>query len=161
DLNFFGSSTSRVVAWQDCVQGGTLPYDDNGHGTHVAGIIAGNGASSNGFFSGLAPAAELVVVKVLDGSGPGTVSNVVAGIDWCVTNKTTLNIRAMNLSLGHDPAESFNTDPLCAAVRRAVRAGITVVCSAGNKGKDLAGTTMYGGISCPGNDPNVITVGAL
>jgi serine protease AprX len=161
DLNFFGTSTSRVVAWQDCVNGGTVPYDDNGHGTHVAGIIAGNGSNSNSFFKGVAPAAELVCVKVLDSSGAGAASNVIAGIDWCIANKSALNLRAMNLSLGHDPAESFNTDPLCAAVRRAVRAGIVVVCSAGNKGKDLTGVTMYGGISCPGNDPNVITVGAL
>ena len=67
----------------------------------------------------------------------------------------------INLSLGHDPAESCQTDPLCAAVRGAVKAGIVVVCAAGNKGKNSAGQIIYGGIACPGNEPAALTVGAL
>jgi serine protease AprX len=158
DLSSDGSS--RVVAWQDFVKGSSSPYDDNGHGTHVAGIVLGSGKASNGLFSGVAPAAELVAVKVLDQNGAGTVSTVINGLNWCVQNASAYNIRVINLSLGHDPAESYKTDPLCAAVRSAVKAGIVVVCAAGNKGKNSLGQTVYGGIECPGNEPSAITVGA-
>jgi serine protease AprX len=161
DLDRTRGNKSRVVGWMDFVKGKKKPYDDNGHGTHVAGIVAGNGKDSTGLFSGVAPEADLVAVKVLDKDGAGSVSTVIAGIDWCIQNKAVYNLRVMNLSFGHDPAESAATDPLCAAVRRAVAAGIVVVVSAGNKGKDAQGNTVYGGISCPGNEPCAITVGAL
>jgi serine protease AprX len=166
DLDNWGKAGSRVVAWKDIVNGRNTPYDDNGHGTHVAGIAAGSGwqsapsvRSGFGLFNGVAPDAELVAVKVLDANGRGTVSDVIAGLEWCVRKKDTHNIRVINLSLGQQPGESYRTDPLCAAVRRAVQAGIVVVCSAGNKGKNHRGATVYGGISCPGNEPSAITVG--
>jgi serine protease AprX len=167
DLNHWGAPGSRVVAWKDFVNGRATPYDDNGHGTHVAGVALGSGTQSTlpglgyGFFSGVAPAAELVAVKVLDKEGRGTVSAVIAGIEWCVQRRSLYNIRIINLSLGQCPRESYRTDPLCAAVRQAVQAGIVVVCSAGNMGKNHKGETAYGGISCPGNEPSAITVGAL
>ena len=75
-------------------------------------------------------------------------------------NQATLNIRVINLSLGMTPGESYRTDPLCAAVRKAVKAGIVVVCAAGNQGKNSQGQVVYGGINCPGNEPSAITVGA-
>ncbi len=163
-----------------------------GHGTHVAGIIAGNGLSSSNsilsmlglpasfaFFShtykGAAPGATLVNVRVLDKTGQGTVTSMVAGIQWVVQNAKKYNIRVMNLSVGHDVGESYTTDPLCQAVETAWKAGITVVCAAGNGGRmtDMYGTTQgtykdnegfgtaYGTIQSPGNDPYVITVGAM
>jgi serine protease AprX len=134
--------------------------DPYGHGTHVAGIIAGNGASSSDAssfrrFNGIAPRARLVSVRVLDESGSGRVSDVLAGIDWVVLNKDRYDIRVMNLSLGHPVEQSFTTDPLCRAVERAWKAGIVVVAAAGNEG--VGG---YATIHSPGNDPYVITVGA-
>jgi serine protease AprX len=127
----------------------------------VAGIVAGSGALSARLFTGVAPDADLVGVKVLEGNGSGYVSTVIAGLDWCVQNRAALGIRVINLSMGHKPGESYRTDPLCAAVRRAVQAGMAVVCSAGNKGKNDAGQIVYGGISSPGMEPSAITVGAL
>jgi serine protease AprX len=156
-----GVSGSRVVAFQDFVNGQTAPYDDNGHGTHVAGIVLGSGNASAGAFRGAAPAAELVAVKVLGQNGSGNASDVIAGIDWCIDNRQVYGIRVLNLSLGHKPEESASTDPLCAAVRRAVQAGIVVVCAAGNHGRDGNGSTRYGGIGNPAIEPSVITVGAL
>src|SRR5262249_38672421 len=84
DLDRERSKKSRVVGWIDFVKGKKKPYDDNGHGTHVVGIVAGNGKGSTGLFSGVAPNADLVAVKVLDKQGAGSVSTVIAGIDWCI-----------------------------------------------------------------------------
>jgi len=155
------SGSSRVVAFKDFVNGRSQAYDDNGHGTHVSGIVLGGGSQSAGEVTGTAPGADLVSVKVLDANGSGRTSNVIKGIDWCVKNRNALNLKVVNVSLGHRSTESYRTDPLCKAVRKAVRAGLVVVCSAGNSGKDAAGVTQYGGINSPGNDPSVITVGAL
>jgi subtilisin family serine protease len=93
--------------------------------------------------------------------GVGTVANVIAGINWVIQNKSTYNIRVINLSLGTPIAQSYKTDPLCQAVGRAVDAGIVVVAAAGNWGKDSYGNTIYGGILSPANSPRVITVGAV
>jgi serine protease AprX len=88
DLLVAGSllRTSRVVAFVDLVNGRTQPYDDYGHGTHVAGAIAGNGSASGGRFRGMAPRANLVVIKVLDQNGAGTMSGIINGLSWCVQN---------------------------------------------------------------------------
>jgi serine protease AprX len=161
EWNHSNSSGSRCVAFKDLINNQTQAYDDNGHGTHVAGTVLGSGANSQGEITGAAPDADLVGVKVLEGNGSGSVSTVISGIEWCVQNKQLYNIRVMNLSLGHHPGESYQTDPLCVAARQAVAAGIVVVCAAGNSGKDLDGNIRYGGIHSPGNDPSVITVGAL
>jgi serine protease AprX len=88
-------------------------------------------------------------------------SDVIAGIDWVIANAAKYNIRVMNLSLGHAVVEPAATDPLCEAVERAVRAGIVVVASAGNRGKTDEGQPILGGITSPGNSPYAITVGAL
>lgn len=151
---------SRTIAWKDLVHGRSTPYDDSGHGTHVAGIIAGSGAASNGQFRGSAPSAEIVAVKVLDGECRGQVSTIIRGLAWCLQQRSALNLRVVNLSLGHRPGESYRNDPLCKAVRRAVSQGLVVVCSAGNGGKDSHGRTQYGGILSPGIEPTAITVGA-
>lgn len=152
---------TRLVAFKDFVNGRTTPYDDNGHGTHVAGIILGGGVQSQGAVAGTAPGADLVAVKVLGSDGSAWTSTVIRGIDWCVKQRSALNLRVINLSLGHRPTESYRTDPLCKAVRKAVNAGLVVVCSAGNSGKDEAGNLQFGGIDSPANEPSAITVGAL
>ena len=152
--------TDRVVHFVDFVDFQPLPYDDYGHGTHVAGIIAGNGYDSNGARRGIAPAANLVVLKVLDGDGFGHISNVIAALDYAVEHRARFNIRVINLSVAAGVYESYTTDPLTLAAKRAVQAGVVVVTAAGNLGRNAQGQTQYGGITAPGNAPWVLTVGA-
>ena len=150
----------RVAGFVDFVNGQLAPYDDNGHGTHVAGIIAGNGYDSNGQKAGAAPAASLVSLKVLDANGSGRVSSVIAALDWVLANHAAYNIRVVNLSVGAAIHESYWTDPLTLAAKRLVDAGVIVVAASGNFGKNTLGLPQYGGISAPGNAPWVLTVGA-
>jgi serine protease AprX len=150
----------RVSAFVDFVNGALAPYDDNGHGTHVAGLIAGNGYDSNGQKAGVAPDADLVVLKVLDANGTGSISNVIAALEWVLANHATYNIRVVNLSVGAAIRESYWTDPLTLAAKRVVDAGVVVVSAAGNFGKNTAGLPQYGGVNAPGNAPWVLTVGA-
>jgi subtilisin family serine protease len=170
DLGYTGSSSTvrvvngqRVTGFVDFVNGLPNAYDDNGHGTHVAGIIAGNGYDSYGAHAGIAPAAHLVSLKVLDGVGRGVISDVIAAFEWAVVNRAAHNIRVINLSVGARVSESYETDPLTLAAKRAVDAGIVVVTAAGNFGQrtsDLSKKPLYGGITAPGNAPWVLTVGA-
>jgi serine protease AprX len=134
--------------------------DGFGHGTHVAGIIAGNGYDSGGRRTGVAPAAHIVSLKVLDSNGLGFISGVIDAIDYAVANRAALGIRVINLSVGSGVYESYDTDPLAQAAKRAVDAGIVVVSSAGNLGENAANEAQYGGITSPGNAPWVLTVGA-
>lgn len=154
------SGGPRLAAFVDFVNGREAAYDDYGHGTHVAGIVAGNGFDSNGARSGIAPGTHLVVLKALGAGGTGFISDVIAAIDFAVANKDALNIRIINLSVATGVYESYNTDPLTVAARRAVEAGIVVVAAAGNNGRDPQGRTHRGGITAPGNAPWVLTVGA-
>ena len=167
DLGYDGTSTKvRVVAGQrvtkfvDFVNNGLAAYDDNGHGTHVSGIIAGNGADSAGARAGIAPAAHIVSLKVLDAHGRGVISDVIAAFGWAVANRTAHNIRVINLSVGARVTESYWSDPLTLAAKRATDAGIVVVTAAGNLGKKADGSPLYGTITAPGNAPWVLTVGA-
>ena len=150
----------RVVGFVDFVNGRTSTYDDNGHGTHVAGIIAGNGFDTFGSRAGIAPAAHLVGLKVLDAQGRGRISDVIAAMDWLLVNAAAYNIRVANLSVGAAVTESYTTDPLALSVKRVVDAGITVVTAAGNLGTRSDGMLQYGAITAPGNAPWVLTVGA-
>ena len=150
----------RVAAFVDFVNGQATPYDDNGHGTHVSGIIAGNGYDSFGIRAGMAPDAHLVSLKVLDANGRGVISNVIAALDYILANRAAYNIRVVNLSVGAAVTESYHTDPLTLAAKRVVEAGIVVVTAAGNRGRNAAGEPQYGGITAPGNAPWVLTVGA-
>lgn len=150
----------RVTKFVDFVNNRTTKYDDWGHGTHVAGIIAGNGYDSNGDRLSIAPKANIIALKALDFEGKGKISDIIAALDWAVTNKTAYNIRVINMSLGAGVFESYNTDPLTLAAKRAVDAGIVVVAAAGNMGKAADGKPQYGAITAPGNAPWVLTVGA-
>jgi serine protease AprX len=144
----------------------TNTNDQYGHGTHVAGIIAGNGSQSTGrpftrTFKGLAPNANLIDLQVLDQNGQGVDSNVIAAIEMAITLKNTYNIRVINLSLGRPIYESYTIDPLCQAVEQAWKAGIVVVVAAGNDGRlTTFNPEGYGTINAPGNDPYVLTAGA-
>lgn len=143
----------RVVTRVDFTPGGAGD-DQYGHGTHLAGVIAGDGGASGGRWRGVAPGAELVSVKVAGADGSTDVSVVIAAIQWVVTHRGQYGIRVLNLSFGTDSIQPYAIDPLNAAVERAWAAGITVVVSAGNRGPGL------GTIAKPADDPYVITVGA-
>jgi serine protease AprX len=145
----------------DIVEPDGLFEDPFGHGTLVAGVIAGSGFASSlpgakRTFQGIAPGARLISVKVLDHDGTGSVGTVLSGIDWVIQNHEVFNIRVINLSLGHPVDESYVTDPLCQALEMAWRAGMVVVASAGN-----SGGRGYATIASPANDPMILTVGAL
>ena len=90
----------RPVCFRDFVGGRNLPYDDNGHGTHVCGILCGNGRLSGGKYRGMAPGASLVVGKVLDENGDGKVEAMLAGMDWVLKIRTRYRIRILNISVG-------------------------------------------------------------
>ena len=149
-----------IVHFVDFVSDLLAPHDDYGHGTHVAGIIAGNGFDSGGARRGVAPGAQLVVLKVLDEAGDGHISNVIAAIDYAIEHRKQFNIRIINLSVSAGVHESYKTDPLTLAAKRAVDAGIVVVTAAGNLGRSAKGAVQYGGVTSPGNAPWVLTVGA-
>ena len=136
------------------------PHDAYGHGTHVAGVIAGNGHDSRGARAGVAPGAHLIGLKVLDADGRGYISDVIAAIDHAIAQRATYNIRVINLSVASAVVESYNKDPLTLAARRATDAGIVVVAAAGNAGRDAEGEAQAGAITSPGNAPWVLTVGA-
>ena len=153
-----GSET--VAHFADFVTNLPVPYDGYGHGTHVAGIIAGSGYDSGGLRKGIAPGARLVVLKVLDETGDGHISNVIAAIDYAIEHRQQFNIRIINLSVAAGVYESYTTDPLTLAAKRAVDSGIVVVTAAGNHGRTAKGQLQYGGITSPGNAPWVLTVGA-
>jgi serine protease AprX len=145
----------RLVGGVD-LSGGGNPFEDSyGHGTFVAGLVAGDGASSNGAYTGEAPGAGLVSVKVAGASGMTDLATVIAGVGWTIDNQQALHIGVLNMSLGYEPIESTALDPVDIAVEKAWNDGIVVVTSAGNAGP------FNGTILSPGDDPLVVTVGAL
>ncbi|MEY2423449.1 MAG: serine protease AprX [Acidimicrobiaceae bacterium] len=129
--------------------------DSYGHGTFVAGLIAGNGASSGGAFPGVAPAANILALKLSGADGTSNVSKVLAAIQWVLVNKDVYGIKVLNLSLRVDSSLSYRLDPVNLAVERAWSAGIVVVVSAGNMGPGAQT------IAKPADDPWVISVGSV
>jgi serine protease AprX len=150
----FGTADSRMTASVRFNSAGNQTTADMyGHGTHVAGIIAGDSTPTNdGLYVGVAPRANIISVKVSDNSGVSTSSNLVAGMQWIYENKDTYNIRVVNISLNSSTASNYNSDPIDAAAEILWFNGIVVVASAGNTGST--------GLTAPANDPFVITVGA-
>src|SRR6266571_1823853 len=128
--------------------------DPGGHGTHIAGTIAGDGTSSGGQFVGVAPRANIVDVQVLDHDGHGRKSSIIRGLEWVLHYQATYNIRVVNLSFGAPAQSSYRHDPLTAAVETAWKHGLVVVAAAGNGGPNS------GSVVTPGVDPFAVTVGA-
>jgi len=151
----------RVSATVDFTGGDGV--DRFGHGTHVAGLIAGRegGGPETAGYRGIAPGAHLINLRVLGDDGSGYASSVIEAIDWAIEHREAHNIRIVNLSLGAPVLQPFRDDPLCEAVERAVAAGMVVVAAAGNFGLTTDGRRIMGGITSPANDPSVITIGAL
>jgi len=147
--------SGRLLGGVD-LTGGNNPFqDDYGHGTFVAGLIAGDGASSDGQYSGEAPGARLVSIKVAGADGITNLSTLITGLQWAVDHQNVYGIKVLNLSLGYESSQSTVINPLDQAVEAVWNSGITVVASAGNAGP------FNGTILSPGDDPLVITAGAL
>ena len=144
----------RVVThFRDVINGISLPYDDNGHGTHICGIIAGSGSMPDGKFAGLAPGSKIVMLKAFNSVGEGSFSDILSCIDWVIENREKIGIKILCLPFGAQAIVQSSIDPLCTAVRAAWDAGIIVIAAAGNKGPAL------GSITTPGIEPSIITVG--
>src|SRR6185312_1348693 len=156
----------RISGFFDFTKGGisAAPYDDYGHGTHIAGLIGSSGALSNNEFQGIAPDVHLVGLKVLDKTGTGNTSDVIAALDFLLTFKQ-VRANVVNLSLGHPIFAPAADDPLVQAVERLSANGIIVVTAAGNygtaNGSNGNGQVGYTGITSPCNAPSAICVGAV
>jgi len=145
----------RLIGGVDLTGAGNPFQDSYGHGTFVAGLIAGNGASSQGQFSGEAPGADLVAIKAAGATGTTDIATVIEGVQWAIANRARYHIGVLNMSLGFQPTTSSVLNPLDMAVEMAWNSGIAVVTAAGNAGP------FNGTILSPGDDPLVITVGSL
>jgi subtilisin family serine protease len=157
--------SGRITGFYDFTnnRGGAAvaPYDDYGHGTHIAGLIGGSGVQSNNEIQGVAPGVRLVGLKVLDGAGAGNTSDVIAALQFVTANKAQLNVQIVNMSLGHPIYANAANDPLVQAVQQATAAGLIVVTSAGNYGQNpVSAETGYAGVTSPCNAPSAICVGA-
>lgn len=151
----FVEGGNRVTGFIDFINHRNQPYDDNGHGTHVAGIIGGNGYSSKGKYMGIAPLCNFIGVKVLDKRGDGAISDVLAGLQWIIDNRKKYNIRIVNISVGTSSKDSLDENSLLVQGVNAVwDSGIVVVVAAGNNGPGPMS------ISTPGISRKVITVGS-
>ncbi len=159
--NFKTATASRIVFNKNFVTSTNSTDDDYGHGTHVAGIVAGNSERNSGAYRGIAPNANLINLKVLDGEGKGKSSWLLDALQWLIANRTTYNIRVVNLSLGGLAIDSYTNDPVNRKVQELTALGVLVIAAAGNEGKDSDGNKLYGHIHSPGNDPSVLTVGAV
>ena len=140
----------RVVYFKDFVNGRNEAYDDNGHGTHVCGILGGNGMMSNGLYKGIAPKCNIVVLKILDEFGSGTVRWSIDAINWVLKNREKYNIKVVNMSVGS--SETTVSKSLSSSVAEMWKNGIVVCAAAGNNNP--------GGITSPGINPDIITVGS-
>lgn len=145
---------NRILAFRDFINGRDFPYDNNGHGTHTAGIAAGSGYCSGGKYKGVAPGAFLVSLKVLDQYGNGRREDVIRAVDWVLQNKERYHIRIVNISVGTTENNAMIQRSLIQAVERAWDEGLVVIAAAGNLGP------RPGSITAPGSSRKIITVGS-
>lgn len=146
---------NRIVGFKDFINKKTESYDDNGHGTHVAGIIASNGYSSDGKYSGIAPDANILSIKVLDANGSGNTSDIISAVQWVIDTKDVYNTKILNFSFGTPTNYRERKDPLVKAANAAIDAGLIVIVAAGNSGPSKRT------ILSPANSRYVISVGAI
>lgn len=144
----------KILAFRDFRNRKKAPYDDSGHGTHVAGICCGSGKLSGGRYAGIAPGASIISAKVLDQEGNGSKEHVVESVHWILENRKTYGIRILNVSVGAISSPKDRNMELIACMEEAWDAGLVVVVAAGNMGPQA------GSITVPGNSRKVITVGA-
>lgn len=146
---------NRVVAFKDFVNDKNYPYDDNGHGTHVAGIACGSGKASRGKYKGIAPTTNIIALKVLDKEGKGKSENVIKALEWVVSNKMQYNIRVVNISFGTVASDDNIDDKLIKMIENVWDENIVVVAAAGNLGPSV------GSVTIPGTSKKIITVGCV
>jgi serine protease AprX len=153
--DFAGSDDSRII-YQQAFNDSLTLSDQNGHGTHVAGIIGGNGANRAGLYAGVAPGVNLISLNVINSRGLAYESDTLLAMQWVLENHEDYNIRVVNLSINSTVLQSYHTSPLSAAAEILWFNGIVVVVAAGNNGIGTGTGNLYP----PANDPFVITVGA-
>ena len=146
--------TNRIKAFKDFVDNKDLPYDDNGHGTFVAGVAAGSGYRSRGKYQGIAPEADIIALRALNKNGSGSTSDILAAIQWIADNQEKLNIKVLSMSLGTQAKRLSSNDAMIRGVEALWDRGVTVVVAAGNSGPQPSTITS------PGVSSKVITVGA-
>lgn len=144
---------NRIIKFVDLVGGGENPYDDNGHGTFVAGVLGGSGLASGGKFKGVAPRCNIISVKALEANGETGAYKILEAMQWVADNKNRYNIRVVCMSFGSNPLGK--ADPLVVGAEALWDMGITVVAAAGNSGPEAST------IKSPGYSPRIITVGGL
>lgn len=147
--------TNRIVGFKDFVNNESRMYDDNGHGTHCAGILAGSGYASKGKYRGIAPEANILSIKVLDKNGNGNTSDILSTVQWIIDNKEVYKIRIINFSLGAIAQYREKRDPLVKAANRAIENNFIVIAAVGNSGP------LRNTILSPATSRYVISVGAL
>lgn len=146
---------NRIIGFKDFVNNEIRIYDDNGHGTHCAGILAGNGYASRGKYSGIAPEANILPIKVLDEIGNGNTSDILSTVQWIIDNKEVYKTRIINFSLGAIAQYREKRDPLVKAANRAIENNLIVIAAVGNSGP------LKNTILSPATGRHVISVGAL
>lgn len=144
----------RIIRFKDFINHLPMPYDDNGHGTHVSGILGGNGKASNGKYCGIAPGCLIISCKILDKHGNGRMTYIFEAIEWILTHYKQYNIRIVNISVGSISSSNSKKESLIEKVDSLWDAGLTVVTAAGNMGP------KPGTITVPGSSRKVITVGS-
>ena len=144
---------NRIIKFVDLINGKTNAYDDNGHGTFVAGVGSGNGALSGGKYRGIAPNSNIVSIKALDKHGEANATKILEAMQWVYDNNLEYNIKVVCMSFGSEPL-GFN-DPIMKGAEALWRKGIVIVSAAGNSGPD------YQTIKSPGISPRIITVGGM
>ena len=145
---------TRIICFRDFLSGSRHPWDDNGHGTHTAGIAAGSGRGSGGRVSGTAPESLIIALKVLDQRGNGQKRDVLRAMDWILDNQSRYRIRVVNISVGTTEQDPELHRALIDGVERLWDAGLHVVTAAGNMGP------KPGSVTAPGSSRKVITVGS-
>lgn len=145
---------NRIHAFADFVANKSMPYDDNGHGTHVAGILAGDGTASMGKYKGVAPGCGLTALKVLDRFGNGSREQVLRAFRWILDHREQYRIRIVNISVGTTCRSVSDQDVLIQGVEKLWDEGLVVVAAAGNQGP------KPGSVTAPGSSRKVITVGS-
>ena len=144
----------RILAFCDFTEGKSGPYDDNGHGTHVSGILGGDGTASQGRYKGAAPGCGIVALKVLDRFGNGSREDVLQAFQWIEDFGKIYNIRIVNISVGTTSRSMNEQTDLLAGVEQLWDKGFTVVAAAGNQGPG------DGTVTAPGSSRKIITVGS-
>ena len=145
---------NRICAFSDFIFHKSIPYDDNGHGTHVAGILCGDGTASGGKYRGVAPGCEIIGLKVLDRFGNGSREDVLCAFDWIFRYMQKYNIRVVNISVGTTCKNGKEHSSLIRGVEKLWDQGLVVIAAAGNQGP------LPGSITAPGSSRKIITVGS-